>query len=145
MTWNFLSEYSLKKSTMRCIVTLQFMILKADLYFFSSISQIGVQGEHLGLYKEDGLSNVTWVSTSEPPKNQPLTWYKVNTYLITCLILCLKTKLLLYLGNREEWITLNVVGYCGPSARWWTYRTGYDSHGKRSGLVEWRRNWKILA
>lgn len=38
--------------------------------------KIGVQGEHLGLYKEDGLSNVTWVSTSEPPKNQPLTWYK---------------------------------------------------------------------
>lgn len=38
--------------------------------------KIGVQGEHLGLYKEDGLSNITWVSTSEPPKNQPLTWYK---------------------------------------------------------------------
>ncbi|KAL6223244.1 hypothetical protein ACLB2K_006632 [Fragaria x ananassa] len=38
--------------------------------------KIGVQGEHLGLYKGDGLSNITWISTSEPPKEQPLTWYK---------------------------------------------------------------------
>lgn len=47
-----------------------------DLSAYNWTYKIGVQGEHLGLYKEDGLSNVTWVSTSEPPKNQPLTWYK---------------------------------------------------------------------
>jgi len=41
------------------------------------ISQIGVQGEHLKLYQGDGLNNVSWTSTSEPPKMQPLTWYKV--------------------------------------------------------------------
>ncbi|KAE8706801.1 NAD-dependent ADP-ribosyltransferase sirtuin-4-like [Hibiscus syriacus] len=39
--------------------------------------QIGLQGEHLGIYKPDGLNGVNWVSTSEPPNNQPLTWYKV--------------------------------------------------------------------
>jgi hypothetical protein len=44
------------------------------------LSQIGLQGEHLGLYKADGLENVNWLSTAEPPKTQPLTWYKVNTW-----------------------------------------------------------------
>ncbi|KAK8653480.1 hypothetical protein V6N13_127476 [Hibiscus sabdariffa] len=39
--------------------------------------KIGLQGEHLGIYKPDGLNGVNWVSTSEPPRNQPLTWYKV--------------------------------------------------------------------
>ncbi|KAK8995912.1 hypothetical protein V6N11_076166 [Hibiscus sabdariffa] len=42
-----------------------------------SRAMIGLQGEHLGIYKPDGLNGVNWVSTSEPPRNQPLTWYKV--------------------------------------------------------------------
>jgi len=41
------------------------------------LSQIGVQGEHLKLYQGVGLNNVSWTSTSKPPKMQPLTWYKV--------------------------------------------------------------------
>lgn len=36
----------------------------------------GLQGEHLGIYKADGSNSVNWTSVSEPPKNQPLTWYK---------------------------------------------------------------------
>lgn len=46
---------------------------------FFGTSQIGLEGEHQGIYKADGLSSVKWISTSEPPKEQPLTWYKVNT------------------------------------------------------------------
>ncbi|XP_077224015.1 beta-galactosidase 10-like [Tasmannia lanceolata] len=38
--------------------------------------KIGLEGEHLNIYKPDGLNNVKWISTSNPPKNQPLTWYK---------------------------------------------------------------------
>lgn len=39
--------------------------------------KIGLQGENLSIYKPDGLNSINWVSTSEPQKNQPLTWYKV--------------------------------------------------------------------
>ncbi|XP_022157753.1 beta-galactosidase 10 [Momordica charantia] len=39
--------------------------------------KIGLKGEHLGINKPDGIKNVKWLSTSEPPKQQPLTWYKV--------------------------------------------------------------------
>ncbi|KAK6923727.1 D-galactoside/L-rhamnose binding SUEL lectin domain, partial [Dillenia turbinata] len=38
--------------------------------------KIGLQGEHLGIYKPESLDAVSWESTSDPPKNQPLTWYK---------------------------------------------------------------------
>lgn len=38
--------------------------------------KIGLEGEHLGLYDANGSKNVHWRSVSEPPKNQPLTWYK---------------------------------------------------------------------
>ncbi|KAG8388475.1 hypothetical protein BUALT_Bualt02G0129600 [Buddleja alternifolia] len=38
--------------------------------------KIGMQGEHLRIYDTDKLTAVKWVSTSEPPKHQPLTWYK---------------------------------------------------------------------
>ncbi|KAH9717181.1 Beta-galactosidase 10 [Citrus sinensis] len=38
--------------------------------------QIGLQGEHLGIYNPGYRNNINWVSTMEPPKNQPLTWYK---------------------------------------------------------------------
>ncbi|XP_031251198.1 beta-galactosidase 10-like isoform X2 [Pistacia vera] len=48
-----------------------------DLSTYSWSYKIGLQGEHLGIYKPDGLNGVNWVSTSEPPKKQPLTWYKV--------------------------------------------------------------------
>lgn len=43
--------------------------------------QIGVQGEDLSIYNPDNLTNVNWTPTSEPPKNQPLTWYKVKKIL----------------------------------------------------------------
>lgn len=36
----------------------------------------GLEGEHHKLYMEDGMQNTKWIRCSEPPKNQPLTWYK---------------------------------------------------------------------
>nr|XP_023911727.1 beta-galactosidase 10 [Quercus suber] len=48
-----------------------------DMSSYAWTYKIGLQGEHLGLYKADGSDNVTWLSTSKPPKKQPLTWYKV--------------------------------------------------------------------
>ncbi|KAL5755424.1 hypothetical protein ACOSP7_023644 [Xanthoceras sorbifolium] len=47
-----------------------------DLSKYSWTYKIGLQGEHLAIYKQDGSNGVNWVSTSEPPKKQPLTWYK---------------------------------------------------------------------
>ncbi|GAA0166306.1 galactosidase [Lithospermum erythrorhizon] len=47
-----------------------------DLSSSTWTSKIGLQGEHLRIYKADGIQNVNWTSTSEPPKLQPLTWYK---------------------------------------------------------------------
>ncbi|KAI3454272.1 hypothetical protein Pfo_010935 [Paulownia fortunei] len=38
--------------------------------------KIGLQGEHLRIYDTDYLNSVNWVSTSKPPKQQTLTWYK---------------------------------------------------------------------
>ncbi|KAL7098178.1 hypothetical protein ACP275_09G001000 [Erythranthe tilingii] len=39
--------------------------------------KIGLQGEHLRIYDKDDLNSANWVSTSsKPPKQQPLTWYK---------------------------------------------------------------------
>ncbi|RLN05025.1 beta-galactosidase 3 [Panicum miliaceum] len=40
--------------------------------------QIGLEGEYYSLFKPDQRSNKRWIPQSEPPKNQPLTWYKVN-------------------------------------------------------------------
>lgn len=48
-----------------------------DLSHFNWIYKIGLQGEKLGIYKTEGVNSVSWVATSEPPKKQPLTWYKV--------------------------------------------------------------------
>ncbi|XP_022759241.1 beta-galactosidase 10-like [Durio zibethinus] len=48
-----------------------------DLSMSSWTYKIGLKGEHLRIHKPDRLNRVNWVSTSEPPKNQPLTWYKV--------------------------------------------------------------------
>lgn len=48
--------------------------------FFCSCFQIGLQGEHLGVFKESGASTVNWVATSTPTKNKPLTWYKVKVF-----------------------------------------------------------------
>ncbi|KAH9625859.1 hypothetical protein KSS87_009968 [Heliosperma pusillum] len=45
-----------------------------DLSKFTWIYKIGLLGEHLNLYKGDG--NDHWISVTEPPKQQPLTWYK---------------------------------------------------------------------
>lgn len=48
-----------------------------DLSRFTWAYKVALEGEHLRIYREDGLSRVKWISTSEPPKQQPLTWYKV--------------------------------------------------------------------
>lgn len=47
-----------------------------DLSTYTWTYKIGLQGEHLLIYKPEGLSSVKWLSTPEPPKQQPLTWYK---------------------------------------------------------------------
>nr|DAD24674.1 TPA_asm: hypothetical protein HUJ06_026138 [Nelumbo nucifera] len=47
-----------------------------DLSSNSWTYKIGMEGEHLNIYNPNDLNNVKWVSTSEPPKNKPLTWYK---------------------------------------------------------------------
>lgn len=72
-------------------------------------SQIGLQGEHLGLYKADGSDNVTWLSTSKPPKKQPLTWYKVNTWRIIFVCFSGKTWLLSHLGYSFKYTFVQVV------------------------------------
>ncbi|KAM3319362.1 beta-galactosidase 10 [Capsicum chacoense] len=38
--------------------------------------KIGLQGEHLRIHKSYNLNSKIWAPTSEPPKQQPLTWYK---------------------------------------------------------------------
>ncbi|XP_076927574.1 beta-galactosidase 3-like [Bidens hawaiensis] len=38
--------------------------------------KIGLESEHLRIYNADGAKNMKWTKVSEPPKNQPLTWYK---------------------------------------------------------------------
>ncbi|CAO2832410.1 unnamed protein product [Amaranthus hypochondriacus] len=39
--------------------------------------KVGLLGEFLDLYKGEGLKSTKWVSTVNPPKQRPLTWYKV--------------------------------------------------------------------
>lgn len=48
-----------------------------DLSRYTWAHKIGLQGEHLKIYQGDGLNSLNWVSTTEPPKEQPLTWYKI--------------------------------------------------------------------
>ncbi|KAL3512977.1 hypothetical protein ACH5RR_025694 [Cinchona calisaya] len=48
-----------------------------DLSRYTWAYKIGLQGEHLKIYQADGLKSVNWVPTSDPPKRQPLTWYKI--------------------------------------------------------------------
>ncbi|MCD9641017.1 Beta-galactosidase 10 [Datura stramonium] len=38
--------------------------------------KIGLQGEYLRIHKSYNLNSKIWATTSEPPKQQPLTWYK---------------------------------------------------------------------
>ncbi|CAL9191724.1 unnamed protein product [Musa hybrid cultivar] len=40
--------------------------------------KIGLEGEHQNIFKADGNHDVRWTPASDPPKNQPLTWYKVE-------------------------------------------------------------------
>ncbi|GLU12850.1 hypothetical protein SLE2022_295080 [Rubroshorea leprosula] len=47
-----------------------------DLSTYSWTYKIGLQGEHLGIYRPEGLNAVKWLLSSDPPKDQPLTWYK---------------------------------------------------------------------
>jgi hypothetical protein len=39
--------------------------------------KLGVEGEHLELFKPGNSGAVKWTVTTKPPKKQPLTWYKV--------------------------------------------------------------------
>lgn len=48
----------------------------------SLYSQVGLLGEFLDLYKGEGLKSTKWVSTVNPPKQRPLTWYKVYLSLL---------------------------------------------------------------
>ncbi|KAG9445334.1 hypothetical protein H6P81_016674 [Aristolochia fimbriata] len=47
-----------------------------DLTSNTWVYKIGLEGEHLNIYNSNGLNSVSWITTSDPPKNQPLTWYK---------------------------------------------------------------------
>ncbi|GJR06780.1 beta-galactosidase 10, partial [Tanacetum coccineum] len=38
--------------------------------------KLGLEGEHLKLYDSNASKFVNWTSVLDPPKNQPLTWYK---------------------------------------------------------------------
>ncbi|KAL6616473.1 hypothetical protein ACP70R_038743 [Stipagrostis hirtigluma subsp. patula] len=49
-----------------------------DLSSTNWVYKIGLEGEYYSLFKPDQGSNQRWIPQSEPPKNQPLTWYKVN-------------------------------------------------------------------
>ncbi|URE13790.1 Glycosyl hydrolases family 35 [Musa troglodytarum] len=40
--------------------------------------KIGLEGEHQNIFKADGNHDVRWTPSSDPPKNQSLTWYKVE-------------------------------------------------------------------
>ncbi|XP_057859557.2 beta-galactosidase [Cryptomeria japonica] len=42
--------------------------------------QVGLGGEKLELYTESGSKNVNWSFTSQPPSNQPMTWYKTRIH-----------------------------------------------------------------
>ncbi|KAJ8477034.1 hypothetical protein OPV22_020761 [Ensete ventricosum] len=49
-----------------------------DLSKASWAYKIGLEGEHQNIFKADGSHDVWWTTPSDPPKNQPLTWYKVE-------------------------------------------------------------------
>ncbi|TVU36334.1 hypothetical protein EJB05_18266 [Eragrostis curvula] len=49
-----------------------------DLTSNNWVYKIGLEGEFYSLFKPDQGSNQLWIPQSEPPKNQPLTWYKVS-------------------------------------------------------------------
>ncbi|KAI4369287.1 hypothetical protein MLD38_017746 [Melastoma candidum] len=49
-----------------------------DLTTSSWTYKVGLEGELSGIYAASGISSPKWVSTSSPPKNQPLTWYKAT-------------------------------------------------------------------
>ncbi|KAF8027468.1 hypothetical protein BT93_E0389 [Corymbia citriodora subsp. variegata] len=53
-----------------------------DISGYNWTYKIGLEGEQLGA--PDGGKSVNWVSTTEPPKNQPLTWYKAIVDPPTC-------------------------------------------------------------
>ncbi|XP_050232735.1 beta-galactosidase 10 [Mercurialis annua] len=50
----------------------------ADLSTSNWTYKVGLQGEKLGLHKADAIDTAHWLATSEPPKDQPLMWYKVS-------------------------------------------------------------------
>ncbi|EHA8587341.1 beta-galactosidase 3 [Cocos nucifera] len=48
-----------------------------DLSSNTWIYKNGLEGERQNIFKEVGKNDVKWIPKSDPPKNQPLTWYKV--------------------------------------------------------------------
>ncbi|KAK3162620.1 hypothetical protein QOZ80_1BG0091660 [Eleusine coracana subsp. coracana] len=49
-----------------------------DLSSSKWVYKIGLEGEYYSLFKPEQGNNQRWTPQSEPPKNQPLTWYKVS-------------------------------------------------------------------
>eukprot|EP00250_Pteridium_aquilinum_P030785 c42131_g1_i1 orf=3-380(+) len=73
--------------------------------------QVGLQGELLQLYSENGSHNVDW-SSSSTPKNQSLMWYKMtfdapagNSPLALDL---------LTMGKGQAWVNGNSIGRYWP-------------------------------
>ncbi|KAK1287358.1 Beta-galactosidase 3 [Acorus calamus] len=91
-------------------------------------SKIGLEGEHLTIYEADGLDNVKWMSTSNPPKNQPLTWYKaiVNPPSGTEPV-ALDMK---YMGKGQAWLNGEPIG------RYWPRKSSI--HGECSSTCDYR-------
>ncbi|KAK1311334.1 Beta-galactosidase 3 [Acorus calamus] len=90
--------------------------------------KIGLEGEHLTIYEADGLDNVKWMSTSNPPKNQPLTWYKaiVNPPSGTEPV-ALDMK---YMGKGQAWLNGEPIG------RYWPRKSSI--HGECSSTCDYR-------
>lgn len=85
-----------------------------DLSSNSWAYKIGLEGEHNKIYMEDGEKNVKWLQNSEPPKNQPLTWYKA-------VINAPKGNEpvgidMMYMGKGQVWINGKEIGRYWPVA-----------------------------
>ncbi|KAL9436863.1 hypothetical protein AB3S75_022834 [Citrus x aurantiifolia] len=91
-----------------------------DLSSYNWTYKIGVQGEDLSIYNPDNLTNVNWTPTSEPPKNQPLTWYKavVNEPVGDEPI----GLDMLHMGKGQAWLNGEPIG------RYWDKRSSIDDH-----------------
>ncbi|KAH9727352.1 Beta-galactosidase 3 [Citrus sinensis] len=91
-----------------------------DLSSYNWTYKIGVQGQDLSIYNPDNLTNVNWTPTSEPPRNQPLTWYKavVNEPVGDEPI----GLDMLHMGKGQAWLNGEPIG------RYWDKRSSIDDH-----------------